>query len=439
MSLLGAGALAALVVATLRSPRAVILTTLLFLPFLGLVRRVTGSYEAQIDPLTLVGPGVAAAGLLVLSRRQGRLSRTPLMTIVGCMLLLGLIEIFNRRQGGLSVSVLGAGLFVGPLVWFYVGHRLGDADTLDTVVRVTRVIVVIIAAYGVKQLIFGFTGFEKRWIASRLGTYAALNINGKPRPFSTFASGAEYSYYLALGAVLFTLWRKNLRRALRVVIILSLLLACFYAGSRSIFIIGTLATVAVAFVHRIRSLGRALLLCVAVGLAGIALLRLVPLSSTSSVAGNIRNRTVSGLTRPFDRKVSTLGIHIDSFTRGVIDGLRVPLGHGAATVNLAGLRAGGNQISGDNDVPNVLLAYGWAGGVLLFALVLQAYRLVRKSVRRGDRGLLGPAVFVLAVFGSWFAGELYAVSALVWFFLGNIDRQNAERSAVESVADAAVA
>jgi hypothetical protein len=342
------------------------------------------------------------------------------------MVLIGGVEVLNPQQGNPVVGLAGAGLFVGPLVWFFIGRRMGDQRTLDRVMKVLRVVALVIVAYGVKQVLFGFAGFEQAWIAAAVAEYQALDISGSTRPFSTFASGAEYSYFLALGAVLFTVWRGNLGRALKTFIVIGLLVAAFYAGSRSIFVTGTAAVVIVALVARIRSLGRALLLCVVAALVGLALLRFVPLASGSSTADKIQNRTLQGLSNPFDPKVSTLGIHIDAFRAGIWAGLKSPLGLGAGAVNRAGAKLSGKIASAEHDVPNVLIAYGWAGGIVLALILVRTYRLLKACIAQRRTDLFAPAVFVLALFGAWFAGELYAVSAVMWFFLGSIDNQLAE-------------
>lgn len=427
---LAAVAVVVLLALAVRWPRAVVLATLLFLPFVGVLRRASGSYGARIDPLTLIGPVVAATCLFVLIHARGW-RRSPLSIAVTAMVGFGLLQILNPAQGSPVVGLVGAGLFVGPLVWFYVGQSVGDAATLARVLRVLRLVALVTAAYGVKQLVIGFTGFENEWIAAKEGTYVSLNISGSIRPFSTFASSAEYSWFLALGAVLFSAWPGSARRVLRMGIVFALLLACFYAGSRTIFVIGTLATVTVVLAHRINSLARAGAVCIAVGIAGLLVLSLVPLGSADSTAGKIRNRTLAGLTKPFDRDSSTLGLHVDSVGRGIATGLRNPLGRGAAYVNLAGAKLSGNAVSAEHDVPNVLVAYGWVGGGILVVLVVRVYRLVESVVRRRRRDLLAPAVFALALFGSWFTGELYAVSSVVWFFLGSVDRLNHEAAIAE--------
>lgn len=427
--LFAATAALVLVVLAVRWPRAVVLTTLLALPFLGVVRRATGSYASAVDPLALVGPFLAAACLLVLAQQRSERHRTPLTRAVTAMVIVGVLELANPLQGGPTVAVLGAGLFIGPMVWFYVGQRVGDAATLAFVSRALAVIAVLAAAYGTKQLLLGFAPFELRWIAARLSTYAALDISGQIRPFSTFASSAEYSYILVLGAVLLAVRRPRPGLPLRALGSVALLVACFYAGTRSIFVTGVLAVVTAVLVHRIRHLGRALAVCGIVGVVALALLQFVPLATDDSGVGRIRNRTLVGLARPFDREVSTLGLHLDGFGRGVTAGLRAPLGRGAGAVNLAGAKLNRESVSGEHDVPNVLLAYGWAGGIILVVLLTRIYQLVRACVLERRHELLGPALFVLALFGVWFAGELYAASALVWFFAGSLDRLIDERRA----------
>jgi len=416
----------------LRSPRSVVLGTLSFLPFLGLVRRASGSYTANLDPATLLGPLVAVACLAVVARRDRGRYHTPLAGSVLALLVLGLVEIANPLQGGLSVGVAGAGLFVGPLVWFFVGQRMGDERTLYVLTKALQVVVIVVALYGVKQVLFGFSGFEQRWITSNSRSYQALDIGGTTRPFSTFASGAEYAYFLFLGALLLTASRLGLPRILRLLVICGLLAACFYSGNRGIFVTACVAVGLTVLVRRIPSLGAALAASVAVALVGLALLQFVPLASGDTAAAKIRNRTLGGLTQPFDPQASTLGLHVSEFTNGMSVGLGSPVGKGAATVNNAGTKLGGTSASAEHDIPNVLIAYGWLGLVLLLMIVARTYRLVGECVRRGRRDLFGPAIFVVGMFGAWFVGGLYSVSALVWFFLGSIDRQISDGDAVDA-------
>jgi len=412
---------------SLRAPRVVVLGTLaIYLPLAGLLRRATGTYVAKVDPLNLVGPAVAFVCLIFLLKQLGSPARTELSAAIGAMIVLGLVEALNPLQGGLAVGLIGAGLFVGPLVWFYLGQLIGDARTLWTLQRLLRVMVVLVAAYGLKQLLFGFTGFEDQWIAARTATYQALIIGGSTRPFATFSSGAEYSYALVLGAVLFSAWRPPVGQTLRRLLIGALLVACFYAGSRAIFVTGCISVLLVSLVRRQKSFGKALAICLGLAVLGLALLQLVPLASGTSSAAKIRNRTLAGLSDPFNPEVSTLGIHLDAVGRALRSGFTNPIGSGAAVVTVAGNTIGKVAASAELDLPNALLAYGWVGLAIYLVIAVRVYRLIRLAVDSDQPELIGPAVFVVALFGAWFSGGLYVVGAVMWFFLGALDRQMAD-------------
>ena len=413
----------------LRAPRRVAFWTLaLALPLLGVIRRITGSYLAGIDPLTLLPPLVAVTCIVALVGSGARRPRTSLGGAVGVMALIGIAGILNPLQGGPLVGVAGAGLFVGPLIWFYVGQLLGTDAFLAKLQRCLRIVAILVVAYGTKQLLVGFFPFEQRWISAREADYQALYIGGRIRPFSIFASGAEYSYFLVLGAILCFLWKRPVGRPFRWPLVAGMLVATFYAGSRSIFVTGVAAAVVVALLLRGWRLARALLVCVLLAALGLALLRLIPETEGDSTAAKIRNRTLSGLSDPFNPDVSTLGIHLEAVRNGIVEGLENPLGQGGAVVNSAGKRFGTGTRSADHDLPNLLIAYGWAGGVMFFVLFVRIYRLVDKAASTRRPELIGSAVFAFALCGVWFLGELYAVSALVWFFLGALDRQLAAPS-----------
>jgi len=412
-----------MVVLALCAPRAVVLGTLIALPFVGLLRRATGSYVATLDPILIIPPMLAAVCLFASVRRGDRAPRSRLGDAVAGFLALGALGALNPTQGGLKVGIVGAGLFVGPLIWFFVGQRLADLVTLRRLLRLLACIALIVAAYGLKQMIFGFSSFEQRWIDSKLSVYSALSINGKIRPFSTFASAAEYSYFLVIGAVLFATRLRAERWITSSAPVILFVTACFFAGSRGIFVFCSSGVILVLIASRVKHLALSLLICLACSFVGLSLLKLVPLSRGTSVAAATQNRTLEGLTDPFNDSVSTANLHTASIASGTINGLKNPVGSGAGATNQAGYLFGGRNQSSEHDVPNVLLAYGWLGGLCLGLLILNVYRLARRAVASGRAELIGPAVLFLALFGSWFNGAMYAVTALAWFLLGAIEQE----------------
>lgn len=411
----------ALGIIAIRAPRLVTLVILTLLPFVGLLRRASGSYESSFDPILLVSPIVATACWFASIRRGDLALPTPLRRAVVILLVIAAFGAANPLQGDLGVGLVGSGLFVGPMIWFFVGQRLGDHKLLRLLQGVLILVSLIVAAYGLKQLLVGFYGFEQHWIDSKSADYHALNISGHIRPFATFASAAEYSYFLALGAILLACRRGLTRRILIIPLIGLLVLTCFFAGSRSIFVLSMAGVILVVVSERVHRLLVAFMVSVAVSLVGIAFLTVVPLSKGDTTAASAQNRTLQGLSDPFNSDVSTANIHIASVIRGTADGLRNPIGQGPAVTNAAG--RGTVQVqSTEHDLPNALIAYGWFGGAAVIYLLICVCKLTARVVRKADTTLLGPTVFVFLLFGTWFVGGLYAVSALIWFFMGAVDR-----------------
>src|SRR5579871_3027950 len=76
------------------------------------------------DPLLLVCPAVV--GLYFLGKAFQR--RIPLATslskaVCGLLVLMA-AQIFNPMQGGLEIGLIGALLYIAPLLWFYAGNDL---------------------------------------------------------------------------------------------------------------------------------------------------------------------------------------------------------------------------------------------------------------------------------------------------------------------------
>jgi len=51
--------------------------------------------------------------------------------------------------------------------------------------------------------------------------------------------------------------------------------------------------------------------------------------------------------------------------------------------------------------------------------------------------MMGPILFALILFGAWFVGELYAISSILWFFVGSVDGQLAEDSSDDNTDESA--
>src|SRR4051794_12519738 len=143
-----------LIVLGMRWPRAAAVATLLFVPFLALIRRLLISDTGWVanDPLLLVGPIVAIFLLYRLYILEDRgFDRDLLARLV--LLLLGfvVIEAFNPTGAGGLIASLGGLIFLGvPLLWFFIGRQVGDR-TISVLLYAVLIVAILVAAYGLFQ------------------------------------------------------------------------------------------------------------------------------------------------------------------------------------------------------------------------------------------------------------------------------------------------
>ena len=119
-----------LLLSLIDKPRA-ILYTLVYLIFLGEIRRiVTVSFgPSKLDLLLLVAPLLSfyfSLPLLLDLRLRDLLSKAFFVLLVTMVL-----EIFNPQQGGLVVGVSGALFYIVPVLWFWIGRQYASPSILE--------------------------------------------------------------------------------------------------------------------------------------------------------------------------------------------------------------------------------------------------------------------------------------------------------------------
>lgn len=187
-----------LVIVAARWPKAGALATLLFLPFLALIRRllIAEAGWTSYDPLLLVGPVVALFLFYRAFVAEGRrLADDTLSKLVFALLALTVVQVLNPTSGSL-VAGLGGLLFLGvPLLWFFVGREFADRRTVRALLYATVGLAVAIGIYGLWQTEVGLPSWDRSWLD--LGGFTALQVFGTIRAFGSFASSAEYAVFLA--------------------------------------------------------------------------------------------------------------------------------------------------------------------------------------------------------------------------------------------------
>ncbi|MBA2792930.1 MAG: hypothetical protein H0U32_02920, partial [Thermoleophilaceae bacterium] len=263
-----AGAIAInLIVVGMKWPRAAAAATLLWLPFMALIRRllIADVGWTQNDPLLLVGPVVAVFlcyRLFVLEKR--RLAPDRLSKLVLLLLVIAFLGVFNPFGAGGLLGGLTGLMFVGtPLLWFLIGREIADRRTVTQLMYAVVVISVGIAAYGIFQTEIGPTPqWDVDWyeITGYAGLGTGIADSTQLRPWGTFSSSSEYSGYLGL-AFVFSLAMLYHRRPAAAIAMPVLVGAVFLAGGRSVMSLVLLTAVALT---ALRTRNRAVALAVVV-------------------------------------------------------------------------------------------------------------------------------------------------------------------------------
>ena len=431
----------------LRSPSWGVVSTLLYLCLLGGVRRwiVPALGLISADPLLLVAPGLVVVYTLkmLLTRRipaDTRLARTLLW-----LLAIMFFQIFNPLQGGLNVGLAGALFTIVPILWYYFGRNLGREAVLRRLLMASVAVAFLAALYGLYQTYFGLPTVEMEWVKLNKTSYNALYINDTSiRAFSFFTSAQEYMQFVSIGVVI--LWAAFLRGARLALIPIPLLAAAiFLSGIRSAVVITLVACAIVWAVQGRTAVAWGPRLALALVLASGGLfwsLQQVQTDTYDKHTQALISHQVKGLLNPADstNHASTAPLHAAMVLGGVVEGFKVPVGHGLGATTLAASKFNEESRNGSTeaDISDSFAALGFAGGLVYLCVVF----LVLSSATqwwRATRSLTALACLGILVvhIGHWLHGGSYAATMVVWFIIGGMERSLLATRAAQSKEEAA--
>ncbi len=425
----GFTALVGLVAMAMMRMRLAILAALVFLVVLGDLRRLLLPVAewAGTDPLLVVGPAFAliATGYTWAS---GRLSfDTPAAKWMLAVMAIMLAQIFNPRQGGLIVGVAGIMFQLVPLLWFWLGRAYGNRNFLQTLLfRVVLGLSALAMLFGLYQSLVGYLPYQFEWY--RTAGYVAL---GTPEtglaPITFFASGSEHNLFVNFGLIL--LWTLVLFRHWGALWPVPFFFgALLLTGSR-----GPIAKGLVMMTGLWAILGSSLktwmlrgtlALVIAVGGLYLGLSELTQsLDGTPKhVQAQIERQAAEFVHGSGSHQGSSTANHLGMLLYGYRLGLQRPLGHGLGAGTKAAKKFG-NFGTTETDLGDSIRALGIPGGLayhgLVFVLVLTGFRLWRRERSPLSMAFLG---FMGIAFLAWLRGGHYAVTPLLWFCLGAMDR-----------------
>jgi hypothetical protein len=421
-----------LLLISVKWPRAAVLLTVLYLPFMALIRRllIDMSGWSSYDPLLIVAPVVAIVLCYRLFVRGSASFATDLLSkLVAGLLALLILQAFNPLGNGVAAGLAGLLFMALPLLWFFIGRELLDRASATAVAASAVVVALLVGIYGYAQTEIEQPSWDKKWVD--VAGYAALHVGDKVRAFGTLASSAEYSIYLAVGiAIAFAFVLHGRLVAWFAVAALMVPLALASARGAMLF---TLVAMVAAAAFRTRRAGTAL----ATFIVGLALLLGVlfaagpGLESAAKSSGNdLLIHQAEGLAHPFDRDKSTLPTHWDLVVGGFEDGFTHPLGKGTGATNIASSKFGGDEgTNSEIDITNTFVALGLLGGLIYLGVILLSFRaILRNYFRTGDVLRLAVATLLVATVGQWLQGGHYAVAPLTWLLLGWASRPLMQRA-----------
>jgi hypothetical protein len=417
------------------APRRLLYAVVVWLIVLGFVRRFVTEWSASgpADLLLLVGPAAVMVLFLVAARSGAFQKRTTLANAVLALSLLVLLGAINPLQGSLTAGLAGLLFILVPTLGFWIGRVLCDDTTVKRVLVIAAFFSIAEAAYGLAQTFGGFPSWDSAWIANHQDQYAALYVGDFIRPFGSFSSFAEYSYFLGIGLIVWVgVAAKRRLFLLAAPAALLLAVAIFYASTRTT-VVALVAGLGLAMAARRRFPFSAAVVLTA------ALLLLVPFvaayfehaRSGGGVAETLASHQVGGLANPLDQQQSTLRGHLVLLKVGVLSATHNPLGNGIGGVTIAGARFGGVEQSTESDPSNVAVALGVPGLLAYAVLLATGFRYAyRVAVERGDAlAFIALAISALLVL-QWLNGGQYSVALILWLVLGWVDRTIvAERTA----------
>jgi len=432
-----------LIVLGMKWPRAAALATLLFLPFLGLIRRllIEGAGWSANDPLVVVAPVVALFLVYRIYMLEGRrFDRDLLSKLVLFLLAVAVFQVVNPLAGGGVLVNLGGLIFLSvPLLWFFIGRGVGDERSVRFVLSAAILVAVAVGIYGMWQteLAAGerMPAWDRAWYEE--AGYGALriandaNANNEVRPFSTFPSNGEYSGYLSLALIAIAALAFH-RRFWALLALPVLLPAIFWSGGRAFIALTGVALVVLAGVRtRNLALGVVVVVLGVGSIFGLAAVAGPRLDKAAGVSGSVvTQRNISGLLHPLDPGRSSALARWGAFGTGISLGFQNPLGSGTGASNVAGRNltdeAKGSRET-DHDVSDVFLSLGVLGGVTYLVIIFLVFRGVFSRYMRESGWLLfTTAGLLIVMFGNWLNGGMYTMAAITWFLIGWATRPRPE-------------
>ena len=409
--------------------RVAIIGVMTYLVVLGDLRKwltATLGGGGGADVLLLLG-GVFALVICgnAFARQQIRFD-TPMAKWVLALMAVMVLQIFNPGQGSLMAGVVGAMFVLVPFVWYWVGRTYANEAFLEIVLfRVVVPLGVLAAAYGIYHALYGYLPHQQLWLEDNW--FAGLGSPDNPAPISFFSNNQEHGAFLTIATVL--CWAAFLKGRRTYVLLLPLFFtALVLTGSRGpvVFSLLGMCTMWAAMGKDPRTWVLRGGVAVLIGVTGLVwtLNQTASWELDDSVQQRIGRQTQElDLSQREAGEYSSIANHTYMMVRGYTSLVNYPLGRGIGFTTLAADRYGTGGYSTETELGDSFLGLGIPGGIayhaIIFLLILYTVRLWLNTRSFIALALVG--VFTCTMAGT-VGGQLYAVSSIVIFCMGALDR-----------------
>lgn len=425
--LLFGGIFIGLVAVSHKWPIAVLYFLTIYLPLMGLFRRLLIPFAGwnSSDPLVILPPFVL--GMMVVYRlyrhsidREPFLNDTKLYKMIRWFMIIILVQAANPMSHGMMDRINGLLLYLIPLFWMVLARNYITEKHMKRLVGIVFALGCFAALYGLKQTYMGFFSFEYTWV--QVGGYDALMISPTIiRAFSSFSNASEYAFYVVFTII--TAWviaikGQGIQRIVAILVLPVLWYALFMESSRTPLVFTMLASAIVAIVQA--KPGKARWRMAWIAIIAVAVVY-IGLTSIAHNGNPILAHQVEGLSNPLNEEDSTATLHYSMFIEGIVEGFTFPIGKGYG-MNM------------EYDISNIFLSTGIVGGLIYLFIYIKVYRLAYSFSQ--TEGKLGLILFgtLCASPGLWLIGGNYSTSAWVWALIGYLDIVSREHK-INRIAD----
>jgi hypothetical protein len=401
-------------------PRIAIALLFIYLPFMGDIRRylvVQNGVVAQ-DPMLIIGPVAAIVLALQGIYKQRTMLQTPVSKLIFALMTIMLLEVLNPLQGGITVGLVGILYFIIPLVWFWVGQAWGSLEFLERLfTRIVIPVAVLASLLGMTQTFFGYLPYEAAWFRTAWSAAVKPDI----RPFAFFCSWPEYASYVGFGLAL-VVTPLFFGRFRFTIVLAPLFVAALIIESvreqilNSVLVFPALWAVQAKTRNAVGTrLVLASILALGALVAGMTMLKDVDVSDE---ANPWLQHSSTGFT---DVQQSTAGGHLQMVATGIWQGITNPIGYG---LGVTGPAATNSDVgTSEMDFSDIFVTCGIVGGVLYLYIM---FKMLQQAVQLWQEQRNPIALYALALLasrlGHWDTGGDYAVTPILWFAVGAMDR-----------------